>query len=231
MKKLEDKNLLDFYCNKYNLDNLFTNDVKAHMKLFSFDKHEYICTHTQKLEYIYFFVNGKAKIYNTLSNGKSLLLCFYKTFKILGDLELFNDKAIPCNVEVLETAHCIGIHMDYVKEYLMKDPKFLKNFCEALGEKLYKLSINSSINLLYQVENRLASYILATSEEININSQKTLTFNENLTHLAELLGTSYRHLLRTLSDLCNNNILRKNNDFYEIINIKALSALAKDLYN
>lgn len=231
MKKIDDTHLLDFYCNKFDLYSLFSKNIKDHMELFLFNRNELICNHVCKLEYIFLFVEGKAKIYNTLSNGKSLLLCFYKPFKILGDLEIFINNAVPCNVQALETCYCIGVHINYVKEYLLQDPKTLKYFCSALSEKLYKLSVNSSINLLYQVENRLASYILATAEKITLDSVETLIFIENLTYLSELIGTSYRHLLRTLNNFCNSNIIRKHKDFYEIININALNDLAKDLYN
>ena len=55
--------------------------------------------------------------------------------------------------------------------------------CESLSEKLEKLSKNSSINLLYPLENRLSSYILATGERVNVNGVDVLIFDENLTEM------------------------------------------------
>jgi hypothetical protein len=99
-----------------------------------------------------------------------------------------------------------------------------------LGEKLIRLSKYSSINLLYPLENRLASYILAdTSNTVNAG-KKTITFEGNLSEVAELLGTSYRHLLRTLNNLCTQGLIRKNLLAYEILDLEKLRKLAGDLY-
>lgn len=69
--------------------------------------------------------------------------------------------------------------------------------------------MNSSINLLYPLENRLASYI---NELLLINNNESLyvDFDESLVNIAEHLGSSYRHLLRTLNVLCEKEVLQKD---------------------
>ncbi|OYO76234.1 hypothetical protein CG709_15530, partial [Lachnotalea glycerini] len=52
-----------------------------------------------------------------------------------------------------------------------------------------------------------------------------LIFSENLTALSELLGTSYRHLLRTLRNFCDNGYLLKEKGYYKIIAPNQLRAL------
>jgi len=86
-------------------------------------------------------------------------------------------------------------------------------------------SRNGTINLLYPVENRLASYMMATRRNGN-----RVQFDETLTEIAELLGTSYRHLLRTINNLINKGILKKCKFGYEVIDEEMLSNLATDLY-
>lgn len=68
----------------------------------------------------------------------------------------------------------------------------------------------------------MASYILSNKEKN--------TFKENLTETAELLGASYRHLLRTLNSLCSKSIIKKTKNYYEIIDEEVLRGLAEDLY-
>jgi len=85
--------------------------------------------------------------------------------------------------------------------------------------------MNSSINLLYPLENRLASYInefLTNDEDSNIY----IDFDENLVNIAELLGSSYRHLLRTLNTLSKKGVLEKEDGKYKVL----LEELAGDLY-
>lgn len=230
MKKLNNQKLINYYYNEYNLYQIFSDDVKSHMELFSYNRHEHICTDSKNINYLLFFVKGRAKVYNTLSNGKSLLLCFYSPLMVLGDLELLNSRANPSNVQALELCHCIGIEMNYAKNVLINDIKFMKYISHTLGSKLDKCSINNAINLLYRLENRLASYILSTYLDVIVNESTIYIFDENLTNVAELLGTSYRHLLRTISVFCKQNILKKQDNFYEITDISSLKNLAKDLY-
>lgn len=228
MKKINNLKEMDKYILKYEISNIFTDDMKPYMELFFFRKSEHIFRESEEIKYLFFFVKGKAKVYITLSNGKSLLLCFYQGFKVLGDLEIINLQNASTNVQVIEDTICIGISLENVRTYLLNDAKFLRFICNSLGEKLNRCSRNSSINLLYSLENRLASYIIATSEKINNTGQ--LEFNGNLTEIAELLGTSYRHLLRTLNTFCLKGAIRKKNRSFEVIDERILKKLAADLY-
>lgn len=230
MKKLNNQKLIDYYYNKYNLNEIFTNEFKSHMEIFAYNRHEHICNINEEIEYILFFVNGKAKVYNTLANGKSLLLCFYYPLMMIGDMEMLNSSINPINVQALELCHCIGIKMSYAREVLIKDIKFMSHVARSLGDKLDRCSINNSINLLYKLENRLASYIISTSVSEVINNLDICVFDENLTNVAELLGTSYRHLLRTLNMFCTKNILKHHKGFYEVSDMEVLKSFAIDLY-
>ncbi|WP_238904355.1 cyclic nucleotide-binding domain-containing protein [Clostridium sp. YIM B02506] len=221
-EKIIDKKILENYINKYQIDEVFSNDMKPYMHLFKFNKGEHICRVQEDLEYLYFFVSGKAKVYTVMSNGKSLLLCFYIPFKVIGDVEFMYFNKADCSVQAIEETYCVGIAFEHIRKYSIEDSKFLRFICDGLAEKLTRLSKYSSINLLYPLENRVASYILSNKEKN--------TFKENLTETAELLGASYRHLLRTLNSLCSKSIIRKKKNYYEIIDEEVLRGLAEDLY-
>jgi CRP/FNR family transcriptional regulator, putaive post-exponential-phase nitrogen-starvation regulator len=229
MIKINDVKLMNKYILKHNISEIFTENMMPHMELLLFKKNEYICRDGEPLDYFLFFVEGKAKVLITLSNGKSLLLCFYQDFQVLGDLEITNLQTASSNIQTIEDTYCIGISLEYVRGNLLNDSKFLRFICSSLGEKLNRLSKNSSINLLYPLENRLASYILAAGERIENSGQKVLELKENLTEISELLGTSYRHLLRTFSILCSKNIIKKKRGSYEVIDEENLIKLAADL--
>ncbi|PFD89043.1 hypothetical protein CN288_28095, partial [Bacillus sp. AFS023182] len=66
--------------------------------------------------------------------------------------------------------------------------------------------------------------------ECTTHTKQRIIFNGNLTETSELLGTSYRHLLRTLNTLCDKSVIRKNNGYFEVINIGLLKQLAADVY-
>ena len=216
MEKIYNAQLKELYINKYKLNDIFTDDMSGYMELVSFKKGEYICNENEKMEYLFFLVKGKGKVYVPLT--------------VIGDIEIVNNCDTSSNIQALEDSYCIALHLNIVREKLLKDAKFLRYVCDSLGRKLQSSSNNNSINLLYPLENRLASYILAAKEEIIVDNKKAYIFNEKLTELAELLGTSYRHLLRTINALINKGVISKENGYYKILDKKLLKTLSVGVY-
>ncbi|TGY43261.1 transcriptional regulator YeiL [Clostridium sartagoforme] len=227
MYKVKDLDLLNKYINTHNIDNLFSSNIKENIELLFFDKRELIIQEGEEITHLMFFVEGKAKVYMTLKNGRLLLLDFYKELDTLGDMELITNDIAACNVESIESCVCLGIPVKFLKNNYDKDIKLLNFLCNSLGEKLKRSSKNSTINLLYPLENRLASYIIS----IGVNKyDKEFRFDETLTIISELLGASYRHLHRTLNKLCEKGILFRKEDSYLIVDYNKLEELAADIY-
>lgn len=230
MKKIEDSFIIENYYNELDMQNIFMDDMKSDMKLSKFDKHEYLSREDEDLEYLLFFIQGKAKVFKTLPNGRNLLLAFYKHFRVIGDIEIVKNQSATGTVQALSTCYCLAIPMKKARLELTKDSKFLKFTCESLAEKLAAVSMNSSINLLYPLENRLASYINESLVYGENEENLYIDFDENLINIADLLGSSYRHLLRTFNTLCKKGVLEREYGKYKVINKTLLKELAGDLY-
>jgi len=231
MKRIYDQIQLDNYVKTFNIENFFGVDMKKYMELHIFDKGSHLVKNNEPIDYLYFFVEGKVKVYTILKNGKSLLFRLYKPLVIIGDVEFIDYNTANSNIEAINECFCIGISMSNIRNYAVNDPTFLKCMCTSLGKKFISSSIASSINILYPLENRLASYLLAITPE---NSQHSNLdggiITDNFSEMADLLGTSYRHLIRTINKLCNENIIRKEKKSITILDIDALERMAGDLY-
>lgn len=230
MKKIEDSFIIENYYNELNMQEIFMNNMKSDMRLLKFNKHEYLSREDEDLEYLLFFIQGKAKVFKTLPNGRNLLLAFYKPFRVIGDIEIVKNQSATGTIQALSTCYCLAISMKKARLELTKDRKFLKFTCESLAEKLAAVSMNSSINLLYPLENRLASYINESLAYEENGDNLYINFDENLINIADLLGSSYRHLLRTFNTLCKKGVLEREGGKYKIINKTLLKDLAGDLY-
>lgn len=227
MNIIKDLKLIEKYITIHNIESLFSSYIKENLELLFFDKRELIFKEGDEIEYLMFFVEGRAKVYMTLENGKLLLLDFYKELDTLGDLELVTNDLSNCNVEAIEPCVCIGIPIKLIGNVHIKDVNLLNFLCNSLGEKLKRSSRNASINLLYPLENRLASYIISI---VIKEENRYFKFDDTLIIISELLGTSYRHLLRTLNKLCDKNILKRNKESYIILDYKKLKSLSADIY-
>ena len=103
MKKIEDPFIIEKYYNELNMQEIFINDVTKHMKLLKFDKYEYLSREEEDLEYLLFFIQGKAKVFKTLPNGRNLLLAFYNSIRVIGDIEIVKNQSATSTIPVSYT--------------------------------------------------------------------------------------------------------------------------------
>ncbi|SHJ99916.1 Crp/Fnr family transcriptional regulator [Tepidibacter formicigenes] len=236
MIKIKNEKELNYYIEKYKLNNIFEKDIKKYMELHFFKKGEHIYRCDENINYFYFLVKGRAKVYTISKNGKALLLRFYKPCEIIGDIEIIQEiekernKFYSCNVESLDNTIWIGISFDNMKKHVKDDIKFLKYISKSLAYKLCQLGNSSVLNLLYPLENRLASYILALTYDTNSNKDIIEIEMCKLKDIAELLGSSYRHLLRTINALSDKKIIERKRNYIKILDGKKLEDLAGDIY-
>ncbi|MTI69649.1 MAG: cyclic nucleotide-binding domain-containing protein [Firmicutes bacterium] len=225
MKRIYDEKLLNNYIEMFRIYNYLDGDIYEDMNLFKYEKGEVIYKENDKINYFYFLVKGRLKIYTLQENGKKLLLRFNKPLAILGDLEYLNNYTIKTNVESLDSSLLIGIDINVLREKTKDNIKFYRFIIKNLSHKLYTISNSSSINLLYPVKNRFASYLVSV-----LDGTKKEIMTSNYIELANLLGTSYRQLNRVINDLTKKGIIIKENKEIKIIDYNKLKTLSKGLY-
>ncbi len=231
MNVINDKQLIKEYVNKYSIDRFFSNDMLEYFVLHKYSTGDFICLTGETLEYLQFLVKGKCKISIFLENGKSLLLRFGAPLTLIGDLEIANNTLYDCNLQCMEEIHCVSIPAKIIEEHCSNDPVFWHEICKSLSRKLRTSSASSSINLLYPLENRLASYLIAISSSYNESkTTRTDIHTSKISDIADLLGTSYRHLARTINTLCKKGIISRSGKDIIVEDYEALSELAGDIY-
>lgn len=209
MKKVVSKSLFNKYLNESNVLELFSHDMSNCMDLFSFKKGDVLITEGECSDYIYFLVNGNMKVFSHSTSGKVMFVSHFKSLEVLGETCSLWNKPPTASVQATTNGYCLGISLARYRETLLNDVKFLRYTCMNLGERLSEMNSNTCITMFDSLESRLASFILKNSKD-NI-------FHYNLTECAELLCTSYRHLLRVLNTFCNNGKLNKTGKYYKIL--------------
>lgn len=226
MKKVLNQQLLNKYFVKYNIEDLFDEDIVNYAQLHFYEKDEVILEAEDELEYYYLLVDGKIKISYLFENGKSMLLKFYKDFNTIGDLEFLKNKPIQCNVEAIENTFLIAIPSTILRVNYIDNVNFLHNLVGSLSEKLHETINNSSYNFVYPLANRLASYLVEHLED----DKNYILLNSSFKEIAEFLGTTYRHLVRTFKELESKSIIKCDNKKIYILDEDRLSKLSKNVY-
>jgi len=225
MKRILDNNLLNNYITKHRIENIFDKNLLNHMQLYLYGKDESILKAETNLEYYYLLVDGKIKISYLFENGKSMLLKFYKDFNTIGDLELLKNLPVCCDIDAIEDTYLIAISSDLLRKEYLDNPKFLLHLAESLSDKLYTTINNTSYNFVYPLINRLSSYLVEY-----LTDENYVVLNSSFLEIAQFLGTTYRHLNRTLKELEEESIIKCKNKTIYILDEDRLRELSKNSY-
>lgn len=189
----------------------------------SYSKGEFLCEQGSPLDSLMIVTKGRIKVCNLASNGKTLVFCFNDPGAMLGEVEFMTNAFAASSVCAVTDTECLAIPFERYRDYLSGNIKFMNRICLVLAEIVAQNSMNNASNILYPIEARLCAYIAMTSENG--------CFNEKLTELAEFLGTSYRHLLRTLENLCKKGIIEKGDVGYQIKDDLKLRTIGINFYS
>ena len=229
MVKIDNHSLLNSYILKYKINDLFENDMTEHMQLVKFEKNETILMAGEELEYIYLHVRGIASIQTALENGKSLLLRFSTPLTALGDVEIIESKKVQRTVKAENECIFIRISVKSIHNRCYNDPKFLRYLISEMSFKICGISKSAPINLLYPLKERLMSYLISLEDGADTSKDGIRTYK--IKEMSELLGTSYRHLNRTISELIDEGIVERNNGKLTILDLERLrKADIRELY-
>lgn len=155
-------------------------------------------------------ITGKAKVCSTGKNGKDLVLCYYISDGIIGDIELMTNTYVAAtNMIAITDFECIALPYQKYAIELKNNLAFLNRIGSELSAKLLRSSKNYVYTALYSGEERLCSYILQTSHDD--------IFDDILTDVSCSTGMSYRHMFRLLNQLCNDGLLNKRDKGYLIV--------------
>jgi len=193
----------------------------SHIYLSAFAGGEFILRQGYPCPHVYIVLDGKMKVFLTVRSGRTLLVSYYASNIILGEVELAldNDTAAS-SVQAITDVSCICIPRERYQREMLNSVPFMNTVSTELAQKLFSSNRNSASTILHSLETRLCAYIVNT----NINGY----FKETLTEVAEILGTSYRHLLRTLENLCHRGVLEKTPQGYLIRDMAGLIHRGED---
>jgi CRP/FNR family transcriptional regulator, putaive post-exponential-phase nitrogen-starvation regulator len=194
--------LLTSYIEQYTLKEHLNPDLLNCLRVYPFAPQQAVITALTEHTHLYLLVSGKAQISYHLANGKRSIIMMITPLATVGDMEIFEDQPYQMNVVTIEKSIFLGIRNEDVLRYGYNDPRFLRFIIQYMG---YKMRTSGFHQLSYDLPllNRLAIYLLsqpcAANHQVNI---------ENKAIIADLLGTTIRHLNRVIITLENEGIIQ-----------------------
>lgn len=185
---------------------------------------EFICQEGHPFTRLLFVLSGKAKVCITTAEGKTMLFSFYEGGGLLGDVELMSEEyTASTTVQAITDFEGIALPFSAYAGELKCNVTFMNRIGALLAGKLARCTRNSAFTILNTLDARLCAYMLMMGDGEY--------FCEKMTELAELMGTSYRHLLRTLERLSRRGLVEKvTPGTYRLKNPELLRRRAGDFY-
>lgn len=170
------------------------------------------------LENLLIIEQGTVRVCAETPNGKNLILCYYVSDGMLGDMEfLSEDHRISTAVIAGTPVTAVMIPFKENAELLENNLVFMRHLAHDLADKLIQSSRNYTASALNTAEQRLARYIRESS--------RNGMFSEVMTDVALSTGMSYRHMYRILDHLCTEKVLQKTESGYRILDRERLSLI------
>lgn len=170
-----------------------------------------------------FVVEGCATVHRMMENGRVSLLREYQGIQCIGELEfLMRYPTLTCDIRATTDGAMLCIPLDEAGEKLAADAAILAFLGREVARKLERTSRLATQDRLYPVSARLAAYLLY--------AQRNRWQDVHLTRLSELMGTSYRHLLRTLREFCDAGWVAHEAGQYRVLDAEALARLAGQIH-
>lgn len=219
MKIIKNNRIVEKYFHRFPLTDFFSFNIIPFVTVVTFESEEAIFREGDKPEYLYYLIEGTAKLYISHKNGRISLTNFVKAPCFMGEMELIGAQETADGITAIMPCTCYAIRTEYCKEAILNDTRFLRYICLFLSQVALRNSYNYSINQSYPLEVRLARFLLMTSHNC--------IYKERHTEVSEYLGVTYRHLLYVLAGFVKKEILIKTEQGYYIKDMNALKETAR----
>lgn len=206
------------YLEQFGLGAMFPERVKEAMRLETYVSGSRLFSQGEEARTLYLLVDGKLKVSMLSPEGKRLILAFKSPFDFVGDIEYVRKCRLINTVETVTSTTVIRIPYCVLESEMAGNAEWLQFLLESITRKFEIKSHAMNFSLLYAVDVRVASYLLAMTP-----NQTTLD-STSLVDMADLIGTSYRHLNRVLKQFEEQGWLVKKRGKITITDRSALLA-------
>ena len=158
----------EYYINLLKVEQMMSDDNYQYLELCEFSKAEHLLHQGQILEYLYILVSGRIKSCRTTANGTTVLSAFSNPITVTGEVEFLNHHEVTNDVYALKNTVCFRISVAQYEDILLHDLIFMRYLARTLSNRLYHANHNTAISINYPVENRLASYLISSAQQLII---------------------------------------------------------------
>lgn len=187
-----------------------------------FKKRKVIYDEGESLKGIWLLLSGKVKTTKMTEEGRELLTGIFEPDEFLAINALFADGVYLDSAVAIEDSHLILFPNAQFEEFISQYPDVGEKFIRILSNQVREKE-NHLMQLAYNsVRKRIAEGLLKFYRQQG-NSDKSVTVSRN--NLAAMTGTAQETVSRTLTDFCDEGLIKKVGSTIIILNEQKLERL------
>lgn len=186
----------------------------------NFKKGDIIIHEGDEIKDFMYLKRGLVKLYRQGNNDKEQIICFALPFDFVSLLSIFSAKHYKYSVAAIEDSTTCIIALDEVKNIALQNGKFTLN----LMEKTSRVTDMIILDFLDVKEKRLfgrIAYILLYFAD-KVYQKDTFELPVSRKEMAEYIGMTVENVIRTLSDLRKDGIIKIFGPTIEIVDKERL---------
>jgi CRP-like cAMP-binding protein len=214
-------NLVRHYVEQFQLADHLNSDLLRCLQLYRLEEERALDLDTPALARLYFLVAGSVDVSYDHLDGTRSTIGTLTPLALIGELDLFVEPNLRLSITASELCTFLYIERDFALRYGANDPRFLRLVIQNLSAKLIRSTLILRHNVL-PLTGQVAALLLTQSSLANPKLQI-----RSKNYLAELVGTTPRHLNRILHNFVADGIITMDENVVEIRDRHALALHAK----
>jgi len=212
----------------YLFDNLNNNEfgqLTLSRKEIFFRKGDTICREGEKINNFYYLKEGLLKVYKTVDTRKEQIISITKPLDFIGLLSVFSNSNYIYSVSALESSSICIIELDTLKELIQSNGEFAMTLLEKMSKMNDQILETRLLINLKNLRGRTAYIILMFAKDIYKSKKFDLPVSRK--EIAELIDMRTENVIRILSELRNDGIIKIEGKSIEIIDQKRLESISE----
>jgi CRP-like cAMP-binding protein len=192
----------------------------------SFRKGQVIIQEGARPQGVYCIHKGKIKLYTLGTEGKEQIIRFVSNGDLIGYRSILSDEPISASATALEDTYACYIPKSSFFKVIQDNPKFslnlLKLTCHELGEAGKMITSLAQKN----VKERLAEILLILNTTFGVDEAGYIDITLTREEIANMVGTATESVIRLISELRKEGLIRSKGKRIAIENAIGLRELA-----
>ncbi len=196
-----------------NLKDETKEELKHYSNTIKLEKNEVLFEEKEKINNIYFVIDGKVSIFKINENGDRKVIFILNEGEMINEITTDKKRESSVFCEVFEHATILKYNIDDFIKIMEKDfylTKNIINYMERRNRRLYR-QLKNSISI--KMDKKLAAKLYRISKEFGTNKGEwtLIDVNISITYLSDMLGCKRETLSRAMKTLQNEGLVKLEN--------------------